>query len=236
MKKILHKADTRGLANHGWLNSRHTFSFGNYYDPERMGFGALRVINDDVVQPSKGFGTHPHDNMEIISIPLSGSLRHHDSMENSHVITQGEVQIMSAGTGITHSEFNGSEAESVNFLQIWVLPKNRNTEPRYDQKEFSARERQGHFQVIVSPLEEDNGVRINQNAWFSLGDFSNASRGKYTLRNSGNAAYFFLLEGSIDIAGENLQRRDGIGLIDCETIEFVARKDSQILVMDVPFE
>jgi len=236
MKKILHKADTRGLANHGWLNSRHTFSFGNYHDPERMGFGALRVINDDVVQPSKGFGTHPHENMEIVSIPLSGSLRHHDSMGNTHVITQGEVQIMSAGTGITHSEFNGSEAELVNFLQIWVLPKNRNIEPQYDQKEFSASERQDHFQVIVSPLEEDNGVWINQNAWFSLGDFSSASRGKYTIRNSGNAVYFFLLEGSIDIAGESLQRRDGIGLVDCETIEFVAHKDSQILVMDVPFE
>ena len=234
MKKTLHKADTRGVAEHGWLSSRHTFSFAEYHDPERMRFGLLRVLNDDVVQPSMGFGTHPHENMEIISIPLVGELRHQDSMGNTQIITAGEVQIMSAGTGITHSEYNGSESEVVNFLQIWVLPEDRDLEPRYDQKLFSADEREGRCQNIVSPDKNDSGVWINQQAWFWLGDFRAGQSDTYTIKRSGNGAYFFVLEGVVAVAGEQLERRDGIGVEDAATVDVEATEDCQLLVMDVP--
>ena len=234
MKKTLHKADTRGVAEHGWLSSRHTFSFGEYHDPERMRFGLLRVLNDDVVQPGMGFGTHPHENMEIISIPLVGELRHQDSMGNTQIITAGEVQIMSAGTGITHSEYNGSESEIVNFLQIWVLPEDRDLEPRYDQKLFSADEREGRLQNIVSPDKNDSGVWINQQAWFWLGDFKAGQSDTYTIKRSGNGAYFFVLEGVVAVAGEQLERRDGIGVEDAATVDVQATEDCQLLIMDVP--
>ncbi len=236
MKKILHKADTRGVAEHGWLSSRHTFSFAEYHDPERMRFGLLRVLNDDVVQPSTGFGTHPHENMEIISIPLVGELRHQDSMGNTQIITAGEVQIMSAGTGITHSEYNGSESEIVNFLQIWVLPEDRDLEPRYDQKLFSADERQGQLQNIVSPEKSDSGVWINQQAWFWLGDFKAGQSDTYAIKRSGNGAYFFVLEGVVTVAGEQLERRDGIGVEGDATVDVEANEDCQLLVMDVPVQ
>ncbi len=236
MKKTLHKADTRGVAEHGWLSSRHTFSFGEYHDPERMRFGLLRVLNDDVVQPSMGFGTHPHENMEIISIPLVGELRHQDSMGNTQIITAGEVQIMSAGTGITHSEYNGSESEIVNFLQIWVLPEDRDLEPRYDQKLFSADERQGRFLNIVSPDKNDSGVWINQQAWFWLGDFKAGQSDTYTIKRSGNGAYFFVLEGVVAVAGEQLERRDGIGVEGAATVDVEATEDCQLLVTDVPVQ
>ena len=234
MKKTLHKADTRGVAEHGWLSSRHTFSFGEYHDPERMRFGLLRVLNDDVVQPGMGFGTHPHENMEIISIPLVGELRHEDSMGNTQIITAGEVQIMSAGTGITHSEYNGSESEIVNFLQIWVLPEDRDLEPRYDQKLFSADEREGRLQNIVSPDKNDSGVWINQQAWFWLGDFKAGQSDTYTIKRSGNGAYFFVLEGVVAVAGEQLERRDGIGVEGDATVDVEATEDCQLLIMDVP--
>ncbi len=234
MKKTLHKADTRGVAEHGWLSSRHTFSFAEYHDPERMRFGLLRVLNDDVVQPSMGFGTHPHENMEIISIPLVGELRHQDSMGNIQIIRAGEVQILSAGTGITHSEYNGSESEIVNFLQIWVLPEDRDLEPRYDQKLFSADEREGRLQNIVSPDKNDSGVWINQQAWFWLGDFKAGQSDTYTIKRSGNGAYFFVLEGVVAVAGEQLERRDGIGVEGAATVDVEATKDCQLLIMDVP--
>jgi len=236
MKKTVHKADTRGVAEHGWLSSRHTFSFAEYRDPERMGFGLLRVINDDVVQPDMGFGTHPHENMEIISIPLTGELRHHDSMGNTQHIKAGEVQIMSAGTGLTHSEYNGSDSEPVNFLQIWVFPKERDIEPRYDQKLFSADERQGQFQNVVSPDKNDGGVGINQDAWFWLGDFKAGQSDTYTVKRAANGAYFFVLDGAVAIAGEQLQRRDGIAIEDVANVDFEATGACQLLVMDVPIE
>jgi len=236
MKKTVHKADTRGVAEHGWLSSRHTFSFAGYHNPERMGFGLLRVINDDVVQPSMGFGTHPHENMEIISIPLTGQLRHEDSMGNVQEIRAGEVQILSAGTGITHSEYNGSDSEDVNFLQIWILPEKQDIEPRYDQKLFSADERQGRFQNIVSPDQNDEGVWINQQAWFWLGDFATGQSEAYTIKNSGHGAYFFVLEGAVSIAGEQLERRDGIAIEDVANVDFEATGACQLLVMDVPIE
>lgn len=234
MNNTLHKAATRGVADHGWLNSQHTFSFADYHDPERMRFGLLRVINDDVVQPAMGFGTHPHENMEIISIPLTGALRHKDSMGNVQEITAGEVQIMSAGTGITHSEYNGSESELVNFLQIWVLPEKSGIEPRYDQKLFSADDRQGLFQNIVSPDQNDDGVWINQQAWFWLGDFKAGQSDTYAIRKSGNGAYFFVIEGAVTVAGEQLARRDGMGVEDAATVDIEATEDCQLLVMDVP--
>ncbi len=234
MKKTLHKADTRGVAEHGWLSSRHTFSFARYHDPERMGFGLLRVVNDDVVQPSMGFGTHPHDNMEIISIPLAGKLVHKDSMGNVQEIKAGEVQIMSAGTGITHSEYNGSDSEDVNFLQIWVIPEKRDIEPRYDQKLFSTDERQGQLQNVVSPDREDDGVWINQQAWFWLGAYKAGQSATYTIKRPGNGAYFFVLEGAIAIAGEQLERRDGLGIEDAQSVDFEVNDDCQLLVMDVP--
>ena len=234
MKNTLHKADTRGVAEHGWLSSRHTFSFAGYHNPERMGFGSLRVINDDVVQAGMGFGTHSHKDMEIISIPLSGELHHKDSMGNVEGITKGEVQVMSAGTGITHSEYNGSESELVNFLQIWVIPENRGIEPRYDQKLFSANERQGRFQNIVSPDRNDDGIWINQQAWFWLGDFKAGQSETYTIRKSGNGVYFFVLEGTIAIAGVQLERRDGLGIEDVNSVDFQVNEDCQLLMMDVP--
>lgn len=234
MKMTLHKSDTRGVAEHGWLSSRHTFSFAEYHDSERMGFGLLRVINDDVVQAGKGFGTHSHEDMEIISIPLAGELHHKDSMGNVEGITKGEVQVMSAGTGITHSEFNGSESEEVNFLQIWVMPETRGIEPRYDQKLFSTDERQGRFQNIVSPDRNDDGIWINQQAWFWLGDFKAGQSETYTIQKSGNSAYFFVVEGTVSIAGEQLERRDGLGIEDAQSVDFDVIEDCQLLVMDVP--
>ena len=234
MKKTLHKADTRGVAEHGWLSSRHTFSFANYHDPQREQFGLLRVVNDDVVQPGKGFGTHPHENMEIISIPLAGELRHQDSMGNMQIIKAGEVQIMSAGTGITHSEYNGSESEPVNFLQIWVFPEKRGIVPGYDQKLFSSDDRQGRFQNIVSPVEGDGGIQINQQAWFWLGDFKAGQLDTYSIKRPENGVYFFVLEGAVVVAGEQLARRDGIGIEDAENVEIEATEDCQLLVMDVP--
>ena len=201
-----------------------------------MGFGALRVINDDVVQPGFGFGTHSHKNMEIVSIPLAGSLRHQDSMGNTHLIQPGEVQIMSAGTGISHSEYNGSDSEVVNFLQIWVLPKRQNIEPRYDQKQFAANKRQNRFQTVVSPEAESDAVWINQDAWFSLGDFEAGSTGLYTVQRVGNQAYVFVVDGAITIAGERLSRRDGLGVEDGESLDFEVNEDCQLLAMDVPVE
>jgi hypothetical protein len=226
------------MADHGWLQSRHTFSFANYHDPERMGFGLLRVINDDIVQPSKGFGTHPHKNMEIVSIPISGELRHHDSMGNTQIIRAGEVQIMSAGTGISHSEYNGSDSDPVSFLQIWVLPKLQNIEPRYGQQLFSCNDRKNKFQVVVSPDKDsgDSAMRINQDAWFLRGDFDTGQTGSYEIKREGNGMYFFVIEGAVTIADEQLQRRDAIGIEGATIINFEVAEDCQLLIIDVPMQ
>ena len=199
-----------------------------------MGFGTLRVLNDDIVEPGAGFGTHSHDNMEIISVPLAGALRHQDSMGNTHVIRKGEVQIMSAGTGISHSEYNASESEPVNFLQIWVLPKQMNIEPRYGQKEFMADERINAFQAVVSPDADDGEVWINQDAWFSLADFTAGRSETYKLKAHDNGIYIFVLEGEIEIAGERLGRRDGMGIVEADAIEFQTLADSQLLIIELP--
>lgn len=234
MNITYHTNESRGLAEHGWLISRHTFSFANYYDPERVNFGLLRVLNDDIVKPAMGFGTHPHDNMEIVSIPLSGSLRHQDSMGHKHIISSGEVQIMSAGTGLTHSEYNNSTSEDVNFLQIWVLPKEQNITPRYDQKFFDARDRQNRFQLLVSPEASDEAVWINQDAWFSQADIHAGHELCYEKKGKNNGVYFFVLEGDATIDGNVVHHRDGLGLEGAESHEIKAETDIQLLVIEVP--
>ena len=231
---ILHKADTRGDANHGWLRSRHTFSFANYYNPERMSFGSLRVLNDDTVEAGMGFGTHPHDNMEIISIPLEGDLEHKDSMGNVAVIRHGDIQVMSAGTGIFHSEYNKNNDRSVKFLQIWVYPNKNNVTPRYDQITLNAADRHNKLQQIVSPNADDAGVWIHQNAWFHLGNFDKGVNTEYKIKRSGNGVYAFILKGDVSINEQPLNTRDGFGIWDIESISIVADSDAEILLMEVP--
>lgn len=234
MNTVLHKANTRGHANHGWLDSHHTFSFAHYYDPNRIHFGALRVLNDDIVEGGMGFGTHPHDNMEIISIPLEGDLEHKDSMGNTAVIRQNDVQIMSAGTGIYHSEYNKSKDKRVNFLQIWVFPKKRNIEPRYDQITFRPQDRVNKLQQIVSPSHEDDGVWINQDAWFNLGTFSKGFTTTYQLHQKGNGVYAFVIQGDVRVNGQLLNQRDGFGIWDVDGLEISADSDAEFLLMEVP--
>lgn len=232
---ILHKAATRGDANHGWLKSRHTFSFANYYDPERIHFGALRVLNDDTVEAGMGFGKHPHDNMEIISIPLEGDLEHKDSMGHVSVIKHGDIQVMSAGTGIFHSEFNKNNDSSVKFLQIWVFPNRKNVTPRYDQITLNIADRHNTFQQILSPNKEDAGVWIYQDAWFHLGKFDKGITKEYHLKKSGNGVYVFVLNGQVTVQGIDLIDRDGMGITDIEQLTVTAiSQDAEVLLMEVP--
>jgi redox-sensitive bicupin YhaK (pirin superfamily) len=234
MKTVIHKSESRGLANHGWLHSRHTFSFANYYNPERMNFGVLRVLNDDQVKEGMGFGTHPHDNMEIISIPLEGDLEHKDSMGNKAIIKEGDVQIMSAGTGITHSEYNKNKDKEVKFLQIWVFPKKKNIAPRYDQISIKELEKKNKFYQVVSPSQEDAGVMINQDAWFSLGKFEKGKLDTYTLNKKDNGVYLFVLEGEIEVAGNSLSSRDGMGIWETNEITVKASTNARVLLMEIP--
>jgi quercetin 2,3-dioxygenase len=234
MKTILHKSDTRGFADHGWLKAKHTFSFANYYNPDRVHFGTLRVLNDDIVSPGMGFGMHPHDNMEIITIPLRGQLQHRDSMGNTAVIKNGEVQVMSAGTGITHSEFNPSKTEEVNLMQIWVFPEKRNVTPRYDQKVFMAEERKNKFQLVVSPGNENGSLMVHQQTWFSLLSLDGGKSIEYVLRIKNNGAYVFLFDGEATVAGTELMKRDGLGISGTDKFSITAKSNSEILVMDLP--
>jgi redox-sensitive bicupin YhaK (pirin superfamily) len=236
MGKIFHRANSRGAADHGWLKSRHTFSFADYYNPERMGFGVLRVINDDWVDAGQGFGTHPHRNMEIVSIPLEGELSHRDSEGNGKVIRKGEVQIMSAGSGIAHSEFNPSEANPVNFLQIWVLPKLLNIPPRYEQKYFASEDRKNAWQVVVSPDKNSGGVFINQDAVFSMTEMDAGRELEYTRHIEGNGIYVFVLDGEIKIEGETLNTRDAAGFEHAAHLQIAASKNSRLLVIEVPMQ
>jgi len=236
MKTVLHTSESRGHANHGWLDTHHTFSFADYYDPERLQFGMLRVLNDDRVDAGEGFGTHPHDNMEIISIPLFGDLEHKDSMGNHGVISTGEIQVMSAGTGITHSEFNKNKDKEVRFLQIWVFPNKRNVTPRYDQISLAEIEKPNELFLILSPNPNDQGVWIHQNAWFHLGDLSKGWEGNYELKDPKNGVYFFVIEGEVTVAGQKLNQRDGLGVSETESIEITANSLSKLLVMEVPIQ
>jgi redox-sensitive bicupin YhaK (pirin superfamily) len=234
MNTILHKASTRGHANHGWLDTSHTFSFAHYYDPSRMNFGVLRVLNDDFVDGGMGFGRHPHDNMEIISIPLQGDLEHKDSMGNVAVIKQNDVQILSAGTGIYHSEYNKNPDQKVNFLQIWVFPKERNIEPRYDQRTFKPEHRVNKLQQIVSPKKDDEGVLINQDAWFHIGNLKQGFSTGYRVNQKGNGVYAFVINGDVTINGNKLNKRDGLGIWDTDNFTISADSDAEILLMEVP--
>ena len=233
---VLHKANTRGHANHGWLDSHHTFSFGGYHDPQRVHFGVLRVLNDDRVAGGKGFSTHRHDNMEIISIPIEGDLEHKDSMGNVTVIKNGDIQVMSAGTGISHSEYNKNQEQEVKFLQIWIFPDQKNVTPRYDQITIDASKMKNRLLQILSPNPEDDGVWIHQKAWFHMGNFDAGSSATYNLHERSNGVYAFIIEGTATINGQSLESRDGLGLWDIDQIEIVADSDSKILLMEVPMQ
>ena len=233
-KHIIHKADTRGNANFGWLNSYHTFSFGHYFEPSRTHFGALRVLNDDTVAAGMGFGTHPHDNMEIISIPLEGDLEHQDSMGNKTVIKNGDIQVMSAGTGVSHSEYNKNQDKLVKFLQIWVFPNKRNVTPRYDQITLHETDRRNKFQQILSPNANDEGVWIHQDAWFHLGKFDQGLSSTYTIKKEGNGVYAFIIDGEVTINGELLGKRDGMGIVESSELSITANTKAEILLMEVP--
>jgi quercetin 2,3-dioxygenase len=233
---ILHTASSRGHANHGWLNAYHSFSFASWYNPERIQFGMLRVLNDDTVAAGMGFGTHPHDNMEIITIPLEGDLAHKDSMGNAATIKTGDVQVMSAGTGIQHSEFNPNADQHTKLFQIWLFPKYRNVEPRYQQITLDSTKQKNEFAQILSPNEEDEGVWIHQDAWFYLSDFDKDFAKKLALKKEGNGFYIMNIEGEIEVNGEKLEKRDAIGIWETNEIEIKANSDSRFLIMEIPME
>lgn len=234
MQTIYHAADSRGNADHGWLKSRHTFSFANYYDPQRMGFGALRVINDDFVTAGQGFGKHSHRDMEIISIPLLGKLAHGDSIGNEGVIETGEIQVMSAGTGIIHSEMNGDNEEAVKFLQIWVMPNKMNVEPRYQQIRMDDLMQPNTFNQVLSPNADDAGVWIHQNAWFSMGNFDKGVTETYQLKDPNNGVYIFVISGKVVVNGNTLDTRDGLGVWDTKNFTMDVEDDAKVLLMEVP--
>lgn len=236
-KTILHKAATRGHADHGWLNSYHTFSFANYHNPDRMHFGMLRVLNDDTVAPGRGFGSHPHSNMEIVSIPLEGDLEHKDSMGNVAVIKQGDIQVMSAGSGVQHSEYNPNKDRQTKFLQIWLFPNKNNVEPHYDQITLKDADRHNKFQQILSPNPEDEGVWVHQNAWFYMGKFDKDETVDYKLKATNNGVYVFILSGSATIDGQILDARDGFGIWETNEFPVISNSDNtEILLMEVPME
>ncbi|MBI1192088.1 MAG: pirin family protein [Bacteroidetes bacterium] len=234
MKTVYHSAQSRGFADHDWLKSYHSFSFANYHEQERMHFGVLRVLNDDAVAPGKGFGRHPHSNMEIISIPLQGALVHQDSMGNKSIIRQGDIQVMSAGTGVEHSEFNNSNSEQVRFLQIWVIPRAKGVAPRYDQQQIP--EAPNTLVQVLSPSPEDQGVWIHQNAWFSIGTFDQDVSLTYTLHDQGNGLYAFVLDGQVKLGGHALNRRDGLGIWETESVQLEVHAGAQVLLMEVPMQ
>jgi redox-sensitive bicupin YhaK (pirin superfamily) len=234
MKKIFHPAGERGHANHGWLNAYHSFSFASWHDETKVHFGLLRVLNDDTIAAGMGFGTHPHDNMEIVTIPLSGVLEHKDSMGNIGQIKPGEIQAMSAGTGVTHSEYNGSKTEETKLFQIWVFPKVKNIAPRYDQRKFDVSDRKNKFQTIVSPEKSEKIMWINQDAFFSLGNFEKGYSTDYVIQHKGNGAYVMVVEGEIEIDGQKLSRRDAIGIWETNNVSFKANENAELLIIEVP--
>ncbi|MDP2067813.1 MAG: pirin family protein [Lutibacter sp.] len=239
MKKIIHKAANRGKANYGWLDANYSFSFANYYDPEKVNFGALRVLNNDTIQGGMGFGTHPHDNMEIITIPLSGALKHKDSMGNKWIaIEAGEVQVMSAGSGLQHSEMNNSPNEEIELFQIWIFPDKNDVEPRYDQLKFDPSERKNKLQILVSSIDDDvkNTLKIHQDALISSIDLDENSDFNYTLKSENHGLYVMVVEGEIDIENENLGKKDAIGISDAKSVNIKAKSASELLFIEVPMQ
>ena len=235
MNVVVDKANTRGYANHGWLKTFHTFSFANYYNPRRMHFGMLRVLNDDTVAPGEGFEMHPHKNMEVVSIPLRGYLRHGDSMQHSEVITRGDVQVMSAGTGIVHSEFNDSRTEPVEFLQIWVFPRKENTQPRYHSYDLRPLLEKNKLAVIISP-DGETPASIDQAAWFSMGEVEAGLVKEYKLHSRENGVYMFVIEGEVEVQNKVLSRRDGAGFWQTDGITIEVLKNATLLLIEVPME
>jgi redox-sensitive bicupin YhaK (pirin superfamily) len=236
MNSVLHKANTRGSADHGWLKVNHTFSFANYQNPDRMNFGALRVLNDDTISGGMGFNPHPHNNMEIITIPLEGSIKHKDDMGNSSVIACGDVQVMSAGKGVVHSEFNADENDDLKLLQIWLFANKKNVEPRYQQIPIRDVETKNEFYQILSPNNDDQGVWIHQNAWFHLGEFNQTKKANYKIHSSGNGIYAFIIKGKAQIENQSLENRDGFGIWNTDSITIQAEENSKILLMEVPMK
>jgi redox-sensitive bicupin YhaK (pirin superfamily) len=234
MKKVVHTANSRGYANHGWLESHHSFSFAGYHNPERMQFGALRVLNDDRVAPAGGFGTHPHRDMEIISIPLKGALEHRDSLGNTAIIRQGDVQVMSAGTGVRHSEYNHYPDREVAFLQIWIIPDQAGVAPRYGQVSIDPKNTENQWLSVIGPRGKHDGLWIHQNAWLHLGGFQKGQKTAYSLREPGNGLYVFVLEGNLRAAGEQLDRRDALGVWETDAVEFEMEQDSEVLLLEIP--
>ena len=234
MKKIFHASSTRGEANHGWLHAKHSFSFANYFDPKRIQFGALRVLNDDIIAPGMGFGSHPHDNMEIITIPLEGALEHKDSMDNIGVIEADEIQVMSAGTGIFHSEYNKNKDKQVKVLQLWVLPNEKNVTPRYDQKSIKELKKPNTLYPIVTPDPNGPAMWIHQDAWFHMGDFNQSTEIEYKINKAGNGVYVFLIEGSAEIAGEAIKKRDALGIWETDNFILKMASNSRVLLIEVP--
>lgn len=235
MEKIIHKAPERGFADHGWLKAAHSFSFANFYDENRIHFGKLRVLNDDIVAPSNGFGMHPHKDMEIITIPLAGALKHADNMGNEAVIKTGEVQVMSAGRGVYHSEFNASGTEPVNLFQIWIFTNEQGHKPRYDQKKFSPDDRNGKWQLLVSPDGKNDSLWIHQNAFISAIDSGENTETTYELNASGNGTYFMVIEGEAEIEGTQLEKRDAAGFWNFnQPLKIRLGKSARLLAVEVP--
>ncbi len=232
---IFHPADKRGHANHGWLDAHHSFSFANWYDPAKVHFGMLRVLNDDIVAPGMGFGRHPHDNMEIITIVLEGALEHKDSMGHTQQIVPDEVQVMSAGSGVTHSEYNPDANKRTNLLQTWIFPDKKNVTPRYDQRTFPAGERINRLQALVSPIDnEDGGLKIHQNAWIYRTTLESGKTLTHTMHSAQHGAYVFVIEGKAAIGDQVLARRDALGISDTEQFDMTAETTSDILIFEVP--
>ena len=236
MKTIIHKSNTRGFANHGWLKSHHTFSFANYQNEKRMNFGALRVLNDDVVQPKMGFGTHPHQNMEIISIPLKGALSHKDSIGNKRAIEVGEVQVMSAGTGLTHSEFNDSKTTEVNFLQLWIVPEELSVNPNYEQRHFQLEDQKNKLKTVVAPKDklEGDALPISQQAYIYRSSLDSGNTIDLKVKSAQNGIYIFVVDGEIEAANNTLEKRDALGISEAQDIKIKANRNSEFVIIEVP--
>jgi quercetin 2,3-dioxygenase len=234
MRMTIHRAGDRGAANHGWLNAKHSFSFAGYHNPDKVHFGALRVLNDDIVAGGGGFPTHPHDNMEIVTIPLTGALQHKDSTGGQGIIQAGDVQIMSAGTGVQHSEFNASATEAVNLFQCWLFPKERNITPRYDQRSFDAADRINKWQTVVSPVEADNALWINQDARFLLSKLTAGTTLDYNNAFEGNGVYLMVINGTVTVGEQTLSNRDAVGISEADSFSITAGTDAELMAIEVP--
>ena len=234
MKSVFHPSDSRGYANHGWLEARHSFSFASWHQPDRLHFGALRVLNDDIIQGGMGFGTHPHDNMEIVTIPLKGDLEHKDSMGNSAVIREGDIQVMSAGTGVQHSEYNNSPDKEINLFQLWLFPNKQNVKPRYDQLPIRSLHQKNEFFQILSPSANDQGVWIHQDAWMHILDADEGQSFDYVLQSPQNGVYLIVIEGEVEVDNQTLSRRDAIGIWETDKLTIKTKTDAELLLVQVP--